>query len=332
MRNEKAEAEFLFAPLEGITFPVFRKVHYEMFPGAAEYYSPFLAPDSEGSFKPPFLREKLPDSELGIPLVPQLLANDPNAFLITAKKLRDLGYDEINLNAGCPSGTVFAKYKGSGMLRDLKTFENFLDNVFNGAESLQIRISVKTRLGVQSTDEFPEILKIYNKYPITKLIIHARDRNGMYQSVPDISRFASALKSSRSPVCYNGEIFTPKDFDDLWKSVPEVNSVMVGRGAVANPALVRMLRGGNALEKEELFEFHNRLFEESISRGLSPIFAVQRMKEIWFYMIWMFPGSEKYYKAIKKARMPEDYRSAVNSLFRNAGFDGNLGFPGTRKG
>ena len=301
-----------------------------MFPGCDGYYSPFLAPDNIGSFKPGFLKKRFPDAGYGINLVPQLLVNNKDAFLNTAVKLTDMGYRHINLNAGCPSGTVFSKHKGSGMLADKDSLNRCLEGIFNGAEKIGIKVSIKTRMGIESTDEFPEILEIYNRYPVERLIIHARDRKGLYQSRPDVEGFKTAFTTSINPVSYNGEVFSTYDMNSVVNTVPELESVMIGRGGVANPALVRMLQGGAPLELEELREFHDRILDESLSEGLSPGFAVERMKGLWYYMIWLFPGSEKAYKAIKKARRIEDYRSAVSALFKTEDFDGSHGFPGTR--
>ena len=110
--------ELSFAPMEGITYSAYRRVHAEMFPGADRYYAPFIAPDSTGRFKAGNLRDVLPENNAGIKLVPQLLCNAAAPFLAVARELKDLGYEEVDLNVGCPSGTVVAKHKGAGMLGD----------------------------------------------------------------------------------------------------------------------------------------------------------------------------------------------------------------------
>ena len=153
-----------FAPMEGVTGASYRRIHSEMFPGADRYYAPFIAPDSQGNFRLKHLRDVLPDSNRGISLVPQILANSPEAFLSVAGQLRELGYEEVNLNAGCPSGTVVAKHKGAGMLSDLNTLDAFLDRVFSAAP---VSVSVKTRMGMNSTHEFPAILEVYKRYPLS---------------------------------------------------------------------------------------------------------------------------------------------------------------------
>lgn len=312
-----------FAPMEGITGYIFRRVHAELFGGADIYYSPFIAPDSSGSFKAGNLRDVLPENNVGLTLVPQILANNAQAFIAVARVLAEMGYKEVNLNVGCPSGTVVAKHKGSGMLADPQGLDNFLADIF---EYSPVKISVKTRMGLESTDEFPRILEIYNKYPLSELIIHARDRAGLYKSAPDIVGFASAFSRSRNPVSYNGNIFCLNDADTVRACVPGLERIMLGRGAAADPSLFRVLRGGNGLQREELREFHDRLVYETIASGLAPNFTVSRMKELWFYMGCKFPDGEKQIKAIKKSRSISDYTAAVDALFRFGGFDSSCRF------
>ncbi len=314
--------ELSFAPMEGITCSGYRRIHAELFPGADRYYAPFIAPDSTGRFKAGSLRDVLPENNLGLRLVPQLLCNAAAPFLAVARELEDLGYEEVNFNIGCPSGTVVAKHKGAGMLGDLRQLDDCLADIFSRCP---LRVSVKTRLGLHSADEFPAILELYRKYPLSRLIVHVRDRDGMYKSKPDVEAFAAVL-SCPFPVEYNGNIFTPADLAALRERYPNLSAAMLGRGAVTNPALFRQLRGGPALTAEELESFHDRLVEEYLASGLAPNFTVSRMKELWFYQLGMFPGSDRAGKAILKSRTLPDYRAAVSALFRNAAFDPNAGF------
>lgn len=314
-----------FAPMEGVTGCIYRRVHAKMFGGADRYYSPFIAPDSAGAFKAGNLRDVLPENNNGLTLVPQILANRSGAFLAVARTLADLGYKEVNLNVGCPSGTVTAKHKGAGMLADLRSLDDFLADVFSLSP---VQVSVKTRMGLNSTTEFAEILDIYNKYPISELIIHARDRAGMYKSAPDMEAFSAAFPVSRATVTYNGNIFSAPDIDRICSFVPELDRFMLGRGPAANPALFRVLRGGNVPEKEELREFHDVLVAETLASGLSESFTVSRMKELWYYMGSLFPDGKRAIHDINKSRSISDYRVAVSTLFSGGGFDGSMGFQG----
>ncbi len=307
------ETTLLFAPMEGITFAQFRALHHAMFPGADEYFTPFIAPDSKGSFRPKFLKELTSGSS--VPTIPQLLVNNAEAFNLTAEKLQDLGFEEINLNAGCPSGTVFSKHKGAGMLRDLDSLNRTLDGIFVHAEQRGYRVSIKTRMGVHSTAEFPEILAVYNRYPLSRLIVHARCRDAFYQGEADWKGFLDAAGNCRFPLVYNGNIFSAADLQNLYAEQPGLVSCMIGRGAVTNPAIFRELRGGAPLQMEELKQFHDRLIETWLSAGLDPHYTAERMKTLWVYWQTWFPDAKKQMKAILKARDLSSYLNAVVAVF-----------------
>ena len=312
-----------FAPLEGIGKYTYRVLQAEYFGGADSYYSPFIAPDSNGNCKKADLRDVLPENNPGCHLVPQILTNSPVAFLSAARQLTDMGYKEINLNAGCPSGTVVSKHKGAGMLSDPKALDEFLSKVFDNCPA---SLSVKTRIGLKAADEFPALLDVYNKYPIKSLIIHVRTREGMYKSVPDHAAFDYAIKNSSLPLCYNGNVFTLEDYTQLREKFLNLEQLMAGRGVLSNPALLRQIKGGSALERQELRDFHDRYLALSLSSGLSEHFALQRMKEHWSYWRCMFPGENKLIKPIYKSRYLSDYRSAVDVLFAQSRFEPGAGF------
>lgn len=315
--------EISFAPMEGVTGYIYRQVHRELFPGADFYRAPFIAPDSTGRFKAGSLRDLLPENNRDRLPLPQILANNPAAFLAVAQELWAMGYTAVDLNAGCPSGTVVAKHKGAGMLSDLASLDTFLDTVFS---ECKLKVSVKTRLGLNSADEFPAILDIYRKYPITQLCVHARTRSGMYKSPVEPEAFGKALDIFGERASYNGNIVSPEAYAALTDRFPSLSSIIVGRGAVADPALIRVLRGGRALSLEELREFHDRLLAETLASGLPEVFTVARMKELWYYMIRKFPGGDKQLKAVCKAKRLDDYTAAVRTLFAAGLFDGEAYF------
>ena len=229
-----------------------------------------------------------------------------------AEVVADMGYTEVNLNLGCPSGTVTAKGKGSGMLRDPVKLDAFLAAVFANAEG---PISVKTRLGVEKPEEFAAILDIYNRYPICELTIHPRVMRQLYRGQADRAAFAASLPGCRMPVCYNGDVTTAADLHTLEAQYPQLSGIMVGRGIIADPALFREARGGAPAAREEL-----RGYLDDLYHGYSELFgsagcAVSRMKGHWFYLIHKFEGAEKLEKQLRKAREPWEYEVVVNQIF-----------------
>ena len=317
--------DFSFAPMEGVTSCVFRRVHAACFPGVDRYGAPFLAPDGTGRCKTGAWRDLLPESNPEALPLPQVLCNRAEAFLSVARELEAMGYTELCLNAGCPSGTVVPKHKGAGMLADLSSLDAFLADVF---ARCPLRVSVKTRLGLESTAEFPAILAIYRQYPLSELVIHARDRAGMYRTKPDLDAFAAAFPLCPFPVRYNGSLADAESLQAVKAAVPGLERVMLGRGAAADPALFRELHGGDALEKEELRDFLARYLAALQDFGLGEHYTLGRLKELWFYLRVHFPRDERGCKRIAKASSLGEYQDAVRALFDGDGFQPGAHFQG----
>src|SRR5699024_3683980 len=221
------------APMEGLTDRVWRQAHQRWFGGADRYYAPFLPPPENRIPVKKKMAELAPAANPGAPVIPQLLGKDGSCAAWMIGVLREMGYTEVNLNFGCPSGTVTAKGKGAGMLRDLDALDRFLDAVFTEAGG---PISVKTRIGVERPEEFGPILEVYNRYPLAGLIVHPRVMRQLYRGQADRDAFEAALPACKAPVCYNGDITTPADLAALAARWPGLEGLMAGRGLIADPA------------------------------------------------------------------------------------------------
>ena len=227
--------QYYFAPMEGLTDGIYRRLHQKYFPGIDRYFIPFISPTIHRSLTTKETRELPPASSWQTPTVPQVLTKVADDFLWIARVCTDLGYEELNLNLGCPSGTVTAKGKGSGMLRDLQALDSFLHEICAGSH---LPVSIKTRLGFTSADEFPAILEILNRYPIEELTVHPRVRAAFYNGPVDLAQFRYALQNSRAPLCYNGNLCSTEDIIAFQKDFPQVGAVMLGRGLIGNPGLL----------------------------------------------------------------------------------------------
>lgn len=311
--------KYYFAPLEGISGYIYSNAYEKFFSNNIDkYFTPFIVPNQSKSLKTKELRDVLPENNNGLNIVPQILTNDSKGFIETCKKLKQLGYDEVNLNLGCPSGTVVSKFRGSGFLAKREELDNFLGEIFKIRD---MKISIKTRLGVDSADEFYEIMKIYDKYPMEELIIHPRTRQDFYGNKPNMEMFKDALKSSKNTICYNGDIFSVKDYEKFIEECPSVDRIMIGRGSLANPGLINEIKGKGVVDKNILKEFHDEVcmgYKEILSGDINVLF---RMKELWSYMIGMFEDSEKVAKKIKKERMLSEYNVIISRLFAEYNID-----------
>ena len=298
------------APMEGVTGHVFRRVHADCFGALSRYYTPFIAPPRVGcAFGSRARKELDPQANRGLAVIPQLLTKDADEFVWAAQQLAEMGYDEVNLNLGCPSGTVVAKGRGSGFLGNLEGLESFLADV---CERSPIPVSVKTRLGLASDDEYEQILELYCRLPLAELIVHPRVQKDAYRGKPRWEPYGETLARAPFPVAYNGDIFAPANMEALLAAYPETRHVMLGRGLVANPALARMLAGGAAATREELRRFHDALFGAYVAEMGNN--AVWRMKEWWFYAKSSFANPMAVHRAVRKARKVEDYKAAAEAV------------------
>lgn len=322
--------KYYLAPMEGLTGYIYRNAYHACYRPMDKYFTPFLSPKSNSGLSSRELNDILPEHNEGMYIVPQILTNRAEDFMRVAKELQEYGYTELNLNLGCPSGTVVSKHKGAGFLERLDSLDRFLDEVCKELDKIGMELSVKTRLGMVSPDEFPDLLTIYNRYPLTELILHPRVRLDYYKNTPHMEAFDQSFGSSRAPMCYNGDIFTVSDYEMLCGQYPKLDRVMMGRGIISNPGLAERI-AGQALDlscpgKERLKQFHQLVYDgyrEVISGDRNVLF---KMKELWACMIQIFSDNGKYIKKIKKSQRREEYEAAVSAVFRDLDIIEGAGF------
>ena len=223
--NDARSVKLDFAPMEGITGYVFRQAHAVIYGGVDRYYSPFIAPGSSHKLTSRERNDILPEHNQGLCLIPQILTHSAEDFLWVCEELAEYGYRTVNLNLGCPSGTVVTKKKGAGFLAEPEDLSLFLEEVCNGLEKIHaadgkpVRLSIKTRIGMKEASEFPRLLAIYNHYPLEELIVHPRVREDYYKGKIRMESFAYALEQSRCSVSYNGNLFSAADASALMEEI-----------------------------------------------------------------------------------------------------------------
>lgn len=302
-----------FAPMEGITGALFRRTHRRFFPGVDRYFMPFLSPSQHHVFTRRELRDILPEQDGDLDAVPQLLTRSGADFLWAAGELARMGYREVNLNLGCPSGTVTAKGKGSGFLAHPDKLRAFLDEVF---EKTPITVSIKTRLGMDDPEEFGPLLELYRQYPIGELTVHPRVRADLYRRPVRMGYFEKALAECPFPVALSGGVGVAGDAKRMETAYPTMSGMMLGRGLVANPALVQQIQGTGGPTIDAIQNFHGELFDATAARVGSPRNTMFRMKEVWSYLILLFDGREKYQKLLRKTTSLTEYQAITTRIFR----------------
>lgn len=342
--------QYELAPMEGITGYIYRNAYVKYFGGMDRYYTPFIAstglnhrelndvmPEHNKAFA---LGEgggkSVDQGEQSSPrLVPQILTNKAEDFLVIADKLRQMGYSHVNLNLGCPSQTVVSKGRGAGFLEHLSQLEAFLADIY---EKCPLAVSIKTRIGVEDMEQWERLLLLYGKYPVEELIIHPRIQQDFYKHPIRWEGVELALEcwertGCRIPLCYNGELHSLAQYQSFRQRFPQIDRVMLGRGVLKNPFLAEQLQGweqeqqptedGKAEKTQKphwkvLWEFHQELLEDYREIMSGDQNALFKMKELWTYFGESFPGKEKVLKKIRKAGNMAQYEAAVHEVFADS--------------
>ena len=309
--------QIYLAPMEGITTFVYRNAFAKYYGGIDKYFTPFLS-SKNLSYKE--INEITPEHNKGLVVVPQILANQAEVFLSISDRLADYGYREVNLNLGCPSKTVAAKKRGAGFLGVPDILDAFLEEIF---EKCPLEISIKTRIGLESTDEWEKLLTIYGKYPLKELIVHPRLQKEFYEGTPHVEAFRMAQKIlPMIPLCYNGDIVSKASYDAVNQKLAPVECIMLGRGILTNPTLPIALKeqiSETAHKSEDLKRFrafHDEILERyrEYMSGDQPV--LYRMKELWAYMR-LYPGlTDKQMKQIRKSKRINEYRSIISEIWK----------------
>ena len=301
---------YYLAPMEGITTYIYRNAYNKYFGGIDKYFTPFIASKKMNNRE---LNDILPDHNQGMNIVPQILTNRADEFLQITHKLTEYGYTTVNLNLGCPSGTVTARKRGAGFLSVPDELDKFLYEIY---EKSPIDISIKTRIGIDDLEDWDYLLKIYDKYPISELIIHTRLQKEFYNGTPHKDSYQKAAGLLDIPLCYNGDINSLQSHKELLDEIPDISSIMIGRGLLQNPSLINIIEGNPSADKATIKSFHDEIFENYASIMSGETNTLYKMKDLWTYLSKSFTESDKYLKKIRKSNSFSDYKTAVNSLFR----------------
>ncbi|MGN0437253.1 MAG: tRNA-dihydrouridine synthase family protein [Lachnospiraceae bacterium] len=325
--------KFYFAPMEGITSYIFRNAFDKYYGGINKYFSPFISPADNCAMNPKEKRDICPENNQGLRVVPQILSNKPEHFIACTKILQDMGYKEINLNFGCPSGTVVSKKKGSGFLTEYDDLERFLDAAYDYCQQAGVALSIKTRIGRYDPEEWYDLLNIYNRFPVSELIVHPRIRDDYYKGEPRTEFYQYAVEKSKNPLVYNGNIYTTEDIrkyeeycdlaaHDQNKNIEAV--VMLGRGILYNPELLINYNKINMINVKDIdcSQFNRkifRMFHDDLYHGYQEIMApdinvIYHLKGLWVYWQDLFPEDKKIIKKILKCKKYIEYEALLREL------------------
>jgi len=309
-----------FSPLQGLTDFRFRNAFNKYFSGIESFYAPFIRLNHKRAIKPAYERDLLPENNRGINLIPQILTRDADEFLYAADYIQRLGYQELNWNLGCPYPMVAKRGLGCGLLKDPAAIKSILERVH--AES-GIGVSIKMRLGYESSDEIFKVLPVLERYPLKNIVLHPRIGKQLYSGEVDLDAFQRCVQNTNHTVCFNGDIRSFETFNAMVKRFPMTDHWMIGRGIIANPFLPSMIHANTSEYPENRLkvfsQFHDTLFHDYAQALSGASHVIMKMLQFWEYFIEAFPDSHKEFKKIKKAKSITAYEKAVEGLLNRAG-------------
>lgn len=294
-----------FAPMEGITDSILRQTHHRIFGGVDVYCLPFHKLTQSLSLLTREIRDIDPDENIGLNVLPQALTRDPEQLSAWLYYVSECGYSCADLNIGCPSPTVTKRGRGSGMLRDPDYLKSFFDRLFSN--TLPVSLSVKTRIGYESADEWPAILSLLAAYPFAHVTVHVRTMREQYTGGIHPEAFNLAVREGLPHPVYNGDLRTIEDVSSLTERCPATEAVMIGRGLLADPSLARRIRGGEKATAEELRCWYTMLYEGWADR-FHPTIALGRIKKL---MEWPSRDSITKKRLLRRADTIESCIEAI---------------------
>jgi len=293
--------ELSLGPLQTYTDHHFRNAHQTVYGGVDKFYAPYLRMNTDGSIKAGPKIDILPENNQ-VSIVPQLMCCTPDDFFILHDYIADLGYSEVNWNMGCPYPMVTNKGLGAGILNKPELLRSWLEEIY---PRLKIRLGIKMRMGMESTEEILNLLPVLNEFPLTEIIIHARYANQLYNGGCDVEMFKASIHQSQHKIVYNGDISTVEGFRELMSELPNTAYFMIGRGAVRNPALFQEIKTGVLLDgttyRNKLLEFSKLIEESCLHSNSNEGYALMRLKSYWEGFCEELTEGKSLYRRLKKS-------------------------------
>lgn len=335
-------------PFQGITDAPFRNVFKRHFGGIDKFYTPFFTGIHKEEHAKNLQGEEIdPRCNDVETLTPQILSNDAEEILRFARQCRQLGYKEINLNMGCPFPRVANKKRGCGLLSCPDRVEQLFEAVFR--QIGEVKLSVKCRLGYYSPEEIDALVPVFNRFPLSELIIHPRIGKQLYNGEADVERFGALMLCVKAPLVYNGDIVSVESFKRIRGVIVgkaresrsseggdvAIEGYMLGRGLLANPFLAEEIKScviaeGNDNNNRDGFVSHNDakrrterlheyvldLYEDRLRHAGGSPKVLGRMKELWSYLMYAFDEPQVVWRKIRKINALKEYEEAVEEIFK----------------
>ena len=298
---------FILAPMADVTDVAFRHIVAKC--GRPDvFYTEFVSCDGLTSKGRDRLIKDLDFTPDERPIVAQFFGSKPENFFKCAQLARELGFDGIDINMGCPDRKVVKQGAGIGLCKTPEVAKEIIKATKEGAGDLPV--SVKTRLGFNDVDF--NWIKALLECEIPALIIHGRTMKEM-SKVPAhwdlIGEVAKLAQGTSTLVIGNGDVTTMQHGRELAEQYG-LDGIMVGRGIFHNPWFFNTDQWGKEHSPQERLELlleHTRLFDKQW--GKTKNFDILKR----FYKVYIsgWPGSAELRAQLMETRTPEQVEALI---------------------
>ena len=299
-----------FAPLQGFTESAYRLAHSKFAPGIHTYYTPFLRLE-KGEVRAKDLRDL--QTEHPYHLVPQIIVRDVEEFNLLTKAVTELGFQEIDINMGCPYPMQTKSGRGSGILPHPEKVREILDAIKQLSQTTASapKFSIKMRLGLNSPEESLQLLPLLNEAPLAHITLHPRVGIQQYKGALDFETFDKFYSECKHPLIFNGDITDLKQMNFIETRYPKIAGIMIGRGLLANPVFAAQYAGlPCSSATETLLKIHANIAADYARRLQGNAQILDKIRPFWTYA----DLPKKTRKKIEKSKTLEEYLEAVNEL------------------
>jgi tRNA-dihydrouridine synthase len=306
--------------MEGVTDIVFRQVvakaarpdlFFTEFTNASSYVS-------EKGRANALERLKITPSDL--PIIAQIWGKNPTHFSDFIPALKTLGFAGVDLNMGCPDKNVVKTGGGSALIKTPNLAVEII-KASQAAAPEDFPISVKTRLGYSKIDEYKTWLPTLLSQNLAALTVHLRTKKEMskvpahFELIPEILKLRAEIAPT-THLIINGDVRDKSHAEELWRTYPEINGIMIGRGVFANPYCF----SDHVPTQAELFvllNYHLDLFDDAespnpFSQASTPA-RFEPLKRFFKVYINNFPGASDLRASLMTCKTTSEVRDILYS-------------------
>ena len=295
------------APMQDVTDGAFWTL-MERYGGADVYWTEYFRVHAV-SRPEKWIIESIERNTTGKPVIAQMIGNDIPSLVRTAKELQQLPVVAIDLNLGCPAPIVYKKCAGGGLLREPQRIDSILGAL---RDAVDIKFTVKTRVGFASPDEFDALLAIFAKHSIDLLTVHARTVAQMYRLPVHYDLIRRASEMLPCSVVANGHVYSAVQALEVLAQT-KARGLMIGRGVIRSPWLFnqirQQLRGETVMfpAGREVLDYITALWESQASFEAPEKIQVERMKKFMNYLGAGVGPDGRFLHLIRRAETKADF-------------------------